>query len=156
MAKQLIYQFDINGTTRTLNFGMLAWDIFCEEMDISLLHSMECFARPRKDEAGNPAIDAEGNIQYEPSPQVGKASRMICYAGIVCNDRLNGIPDSVTLAEVNSLYNDDPDMIADIAAVAIDLRLEKVRDKLDAQKEKAAAEAPPSKKKASRSMKSKK
>lgn len=148
MAKQIIYQFDIGGQTRTLNFGMLAWDIFCETMNVSLGKSMGCFAVLKTDESGNPIEGENGLFMYNESPSIGRASRVICYAGIVSNDRLNGVPDSVSLADIDAIYNETPEIIADIASTAINVRTEKILDQVKADNG--------SKKKASRSKKSKK
>lgn len=152
MEKQLVYKFNIAGQTRTLNFGMLAWSIFCETMDVPLGRSQECFARPRIVD-GTPVVDAKGVVQYEESPSIARASMVFCYAAIVSNDRLNQVPDSITMGDIEAVYNDSPEIISEVASIAINIRLESTLDKIKAVE---ANKKIDDKKKASRSSKSRK
>lgn len=89
MAKQLKYQFDINGQTRTLDFGMYCWELFCEKMEVKPDHIQAPFLDHR---------------QF-------KAARLLVYCGIVANDCLSGQPDSVTEQDVIKWLNADPDVM---------------------------------------------
>lgn len=125
MAKQLIYQFDINGQVKTLNFGMYCWEMFCEKMDIGPDEIITVFM---------------GKTTF-------KAMRLIAYCGIVANDFIQGVPDSVSESDIIKWLNDVPDVMQDIFNAAM-------KAFIGPQTEKEISK--PQKKSPSRSKKSKK
>jgi hypothetical protein len=123
MAKQLIHQFDINGQTRTFNFGMYCWEIFCEKMDVAPGDMLTVF---------------QGGKTF-------KAIRFVVYCGIVANDFLNGVPDSVTEREVAAWLNNEPDGMGLIFNAAMLTFYDTEAEKMEDAAEPKAAD--PSKKK---------
>lgn len=126
--KQLIYQFDIAGTTRTLDFGMSCWEMFCEKMDVAPSDILSVF---------------QGGKTF-------RSMRMVAYCGIAAHDYLEGKPSTVTEQEVAKWLNANPQVMESIFAAALGTFYG-----VDTSAVKAETE-PASKKKASRSAKSKK
>lgn len=92
MAKQTKYEFIIGGEKRILDFGMYFWEIFCEKMNIGPDNLLTVFT----------------------GASTFKSMRLMTYCGIISNDFLNGIPDSVTEAEVAKMLNDNPEVMSEI------------------------------------------
>lgn len=97
MAKQIKYEFIIGGEKRTLDFGMYFWEIFCEKMDIGPDNLLTVFT----------------------GASTFKSMRLMTYCGIISNDFLNGMPDSVTEEEVARMLNDNPEVMNEIFAKAM-------------------------------------
>lgn len=97
MAKQLIYQFDIGGQTRTLNFGMYFWELFCEKMGVGPSDIMSVFK--------------DGGTF--------RGMRMIVFCGIAAHDFLNDLPTSITESDTAKWLNDSPEMMGDIFTIAM-------------------------------------
>lgn len=98
MKTKTVYQFDIDGQTRTFDFGMYCWSLFCEKMDVSPAEVLTAFT----------------------GPQTFKALRYLLFFGITANDHLRGLPDSITEVESVKMINDSPELIGDIFNVAVE------------------------------------
>ena len=97
MAKQRIYQFDLNGQTKTLDFGMYCWELFGEMMHVGPDQIMTVF---------------HGETTF-------RAMRTVVYCGIVANDYLHDAPPSVTEADIVKWLNDSPEVLGSIFTTAM-------------------------------------
>lgn len=97
MAKQLVYQFELGGQTRTLNFGMYCWELFCEKMNIGPSDIMSVFK--------------DGGTF--------RAMRMIIFCGIAANDFLNDLPISVTENDTAKWMNESPTLLGKVFTTAM-------------------------------------
>lgn len=126
MAKQLVYQFELGGQTRTLNFGWYCWELFGEKMDVNPDEVIACFQ----------------------GPKTFRAMRIVVYCAIVANDYLNRLPNSVTEQDVAIWLNENGEIMNEIIVAALQNFTGINADEIEVKN--------PSKKKSSRSKRSKK
>lgn len=128
MARQRVFEIEIGGKKRTLDFGLYCWEVFCEKMNV-------------------PPGEILGVFQ---GPATFKAMRILLFSAIIANDFLYGQPNSVTEREVAGWLNDDPGKIQEIFTIAISNLMPEVQEDVPQKVSKD------NKKKASRSKTSKK
>lgn len=106
MARQVVFDFDLGGSTRRLNFGMACWEFFCERMNVPPADILASFT----------------------GPTLFKAVRMVVYSAIASHDYLKGSPPSVTEIDVANWLNEDPGLIQEIFTIAVAVLAPEVQD----------------------------
>lgn len=89
MARQLVYEFDIDGEKIIIDFGLKCWEVFCEEMDIPM----------------------EGIINSFQGGQQIKAAKVLFYAGLCSYHFVNRMPFNMSKEDVEILLNNRYDIV---------------------------------------------
>lgn len=124
MAKQLKYQFDIDGKTLTMDFGMYCWEVFCEKMDI----------RP------------EDMVLSFDGPSTFKRMRMVAVCGSIANDYLEDNPDPMSEKEITRILNGNPEITKTIFETAMSTFFGTEKEDMDGSAKAADGDKKPKKK----------
>lgn len=97
MARQTTFRVELGGESRLLNFGMVCWEFFCEEMNVSPTDILNIFQ----------------------GPKTFRSMRVLVSCAIKAHDYLAEAPTEITEVQIAGWLNDEPEKMEQVFTLAM-------------------------------------